>query len=132
MADFRFARRMEGSYCFTICGDPLYFAPEIVTQQGYDYSVDLWSFGILLYEMFEGSSPFGTSETDETSIFKAITAYRPSRLQFSQKTRGDARTLIVDVLQFELSDRAGYRNEEAIRESSFFSGKDLHCLPIFD
>lgn len=30
----RYSKRMDGSRCFTICGDPLYFAPEIIRQQG--------------------------------------------------------------------------------------------------
>jgi hypothetical protein len=53
LADMRYAKKMDGTKIFTICGDPLYFAPEIVSQQGYDYSVDLWAYGVLAYEIFE-------------------------------------------------------------------------------
>jgi serine/threonine protein phosphatase PrpC len=53
LTDLRYAKKMDGSKTFTICGDPLYFAPEIIGQQGYDYSADLWAFGILAYEIFE-------------------------------------------------------------------------------
>lgn len=60
---------MDGSLSFTICGDPLYFAPEMVAHKGYDYSVDLWAMGILLYELYEDCSPFGNSDTEETAIF---------------------------------------------------------------
>jgi serine/threonine protein kinase len=34
LADLRYAKRMDGSQSFTICGDPLFFAPEIIRQQG--------------------------------------------------------------------------------------------------
>ena len=34
LSDMRYSKRMDGSRCFTICGDPLYFAPEIIRQQG--------------------------------------------------------------------------------------------------
>ena len=44
---------MDGRKAFTICGDPLYFAPEIVSQQGYDFGADIWAFGVLLHEIFE-------------------------------------------------------------------------------
>ncbi len=113
---------MDGSYCFTICGDPLYFAPELVTQQGYDFGVDIWAFGILLYELYEGSSPFGTSETDETTIFRAISAYRPEKLVFN-KAPAAAKKLITDVLKFAADDRCGYKDVYSIKSSDFFSGK---------
>lgn len=53
LTDLRYAKRMDGSKAFTICGDPLYFSPEIVSHQGYDYSSDLWALGILIYEIYE-------------------------------------------------------------------------------
>ena len=49
----RYAKLMDGAKTYTILGDPLYFAPEIVSQQGYDYAVDLWAFGVMIYEMYE-------------------------------------------------------------------------------
>lgn len=124
---------MDGAHCFTICGDPLYFAPEIVLQQGYDYSADLWAFGIIIYELFEGNTPFGTIETDETSIFKAISKYRPSKLSFtSNKTPENARALLMDILQFSSDTRAGYQHEEHILDAEFFLGNSFHyVIPEF-
>jgi hypothetical protein len=34
LSDMRYSKRMDGSKSFTICGDALYFAPEIIKQQG--------------------------------------------------------------------------------------------------
>ena len=34
LSDMRYSKRMDGSKSFTICGDPLYFSPEIIRQQG--------------------------------------------------------------------------------------------------
>ncbi|OWZ06059.1 AGC protein kinase [Phytophthora megakarya] len=42
----------------TMCGSAEYMAPEIVQHKPYDQRVDLWAFGILLYEMLFGATPF--------------------------------------------------------------------------
>ena len=43
----------------TFCGTYEYMAPEIYENEKYNGSVDVWSMGVLLYEMFHGYSPFG-------------------------------------------------------------------------
>ena len=72
----QYAKRMDGTKSFTICGDPLYFAPEITSNQGYDFAADLWAYGILVYELFEGDTIFDTKEENETNLFKAISEFR--------------------------------------------------------
>ena len=86
LGDLRYAKEMDGSKAFTICGDPLFFAPEIVGQTGYDFGVDYWALGVLLFEMYEERSPFGTAETEETALFRAITSYQSGSLEFSTTT----------------------------------------------
>lgn len=38
-------------------GSPEYMSPEILLGQGYDYSVDFYTLGVLLYEMLVGLPP---------------------------------------------------------------------------
>jgi serine/threonine-protein kinase ULK/ATG1 len=42
----------------TLCGSPLYMAPEILQHQRYDSKADLWSTGAVLFECIAGKPPF--------------------------------------------------------------------------
>ena len=39
-------------------------APEVLSGRGYNHSADLWSVGIMMYEFFMGSVPFGETLED--------------------------------------------------------------------
>lgn len=59
VADFGFARFLpQASMAETLCGSPLYMAPEILRYEKYDAKADLWSAGAVLYEMAVGRAPF--------------------------------------------------------------------------
>ncbi|KAJ3005321.1 UNVERIFIED_CONTAM: Serine/threonine-protein kinase, partial [Siphonaria sp. JEL0065] len=59
LADFGFARALpQQSLASTLCGSPLYMAPEILRGDRYDAKVDLWSLGTILYEMMTGRPPY--------------------------------------------------------------------------
>ncbi|EFX02807.1 serine/threonine-protein kinase [Grosmannia clavigera kw1407] len=62
LADFGFARVLPSTtLAETLCGSPLYMAPEILRYERYDAKADLWSVGTVLYEMVCGRPPFRAS-----------------------------------------------------------------------
>jgi len=71
LADFGFARHLATtSLAETLCGSPLYMAPEILAYQKYDAKADLWSVGTVAYEMVAGRPPF--KATNHVELLRKI------------------------------------------------------------
>ena len=59
ISDFGFAKYYDKfDLSKTLCGSPIYMAPEIMQFKSYNYKTDIWSLGILLYELLYGTPPF--------------------------------------------------------------------------
>lgn len=59
IGDFGFARHIQHQdLAETMCGSPLYMAPEILNFQRYDAKADLWSVGTIMYELLVGRPPY--------------------------------------------------------------------------
>eukprot|EP00403_Amphidinium_massartii_P031130 CAMPEP_0178408432 /NCGR_PEP_ID=MMETSP0689_2-20121128/19939_1 /TAXON_ID=160604 /ORGANISM="Amphidinium massartii, Strain CS-259" /LENGTH=435 /DNA_ID=CAMNT_0020029533 /DNA_START=33 /DNA_END=1340 /DNA_ORIENTATION=- len=73
LGDFGLVRLLETTceLAVTRVGTPYYLSPEIVRKQPYNYKTDIWSLGVLLYEMAGLQRPFvGTLETLPKAILK--------------------------------------------------------------
>jgi len=71
LVDFGFAKVVLDK-TYTLCGTPLYIAPEIILCKGYDKGVDYWALGVLMFEMLMGCSPFYRHKIDQVTLFKRI------------------------------------------------------------
>lgn len=59
IADFGFARFLsDGVMAGTLCGSPMYMAPEVIRSLKYDGKADLWSIGTIMYQCLTGKAPF--------------------------------------------------------------------------
>lgn len=59
LADFGLSKKdLSGTMLtYSVCGTPEYVAPEILTKKGHNKNIDWWSLGIILFEMYKGSTP---------------------------------------------------------------------------
>ncbi|RIB16110.1 kinase-like domain-containing protein [Gigaspora rosea] len=121
IADFGFARFLpQTSMADTLCGSPLYMAPEILRYEKYDAKADLWSVGAVLYEMSIGKPPFRA--TNHVELLKRIEK-GGDRIRFP----GDPPIMIhVDADQID-SDKLSLNNKAVSSHNTVVSEelKDL-------
>ena len=55
---------------FSLCGTPDYVSPELVLGKGHDHTVDYWAYGVYVYELMVGRTPF--FHDDQNQVFKMI------------------------------------------------------------
>jgi serine/threonine protein kinase len=77
----------------TLCGTAEYLAPEILRREPYDQSVDWWSFGVMLYEMIVGTTPFW-NPSPQRMYLNILTL---PRIEFPVWVSPEARDLIAAV-----------------------------------
>jgi len=102
LGDFGLVRLLEHTceLAQTRVGTPYYLSPEIIKKQPYNYKTDVWSLGVLLYEMAALQRPFaGTLETLPKAILRG--SYEPLGPHYSQGLH----QLVAGFLQVEPSTR---------------------------
>lgn len=63
---YRSLREREVNYAKSIVGSPDYMAPEVLKGEEYDFTVDYWSLGCMLFEALAGYPPFAGATVEET------------------------------------------------------------------
>ena len=84
----------------TVCGTPIYLAPEIIKEQGHDERVDIWCIGVLLFELTTGHVPFqgNNIETLKSNILHL-------KIAWPKDINPDAKDLISKILKLDPNQR---------------------------
>ncbi|KAM3136273.1 hypothetical protein pb186bvf_011572 [Paramecium bursaria] len=109
IADFGLAENynMEGKYLFKRCGTPGYVAPEILRDQIYDYKVDIFSAGVLMFIMYlekkyfnrlSGQSPFHSKSKNDIILKNSQCDINFNTNQLIQKVTPEAMNLLRSLL----------------------------------
>jgi serine/threonine protein kinase len=120
LTDFGLSKIMnniEKDKTYTVCGTPVYVAPEVLTGQGYDKLVDWWSLGVLLYEFLAGYSPYREAKNRvDIKIYK-------KKLKQDPLISNTAFDLINKLCQPNVRLRIG-KNSKDIKNHKFFESID--------
>ena len=70
LCDFGWSVHLDNKMRTTFCGTPLYVCPQILKGNEYDEKIDIWSLGIMMYEMLVGENPFKINK--EQQLIKIV------------------------------------------------------------
>jgi len=92
----------ENDMTQTMVGSPIYMAPEVLKGLIYDIRADIWSLGVILYEMIYGLCPY-----EESTIPKLVTLIDNSILRFPSDVQvsDSIKTLIKKMLTIKYRER---------------------------
>ncbi|KNA14066.1 hypothetical protein SOVF_110250 [Spinacia oleracea] len=97
-----------------------YLAPEIVKGDGHGSAVDWWTYGIFLYELLYGKTPFKGSSNEETL---AHVVSQPLKFPDTPLVSFHAKDLIRGLLNKQPQNRLGFvRGAAEIKQHPFFEG----------
>jgi len=122
LADYGWSNfNVEGDVRKTFCGTPEYIAPEMLMKKGHDTRVDIWSIGILMFELLSGYSPFVAKSNQE--LYQNI---RRLKIQWPKDMPPLAKNLISKILKLNPLDRPSF--DEILNHQWFKNTKMIKPL----
>ena len=118
----------------TLVGTPFYLSPELCDRRPYDAKSDVWSLGVVLYELLTGKPPFRARSQQELFLKILDGSYAP----LPEKERGsssgvsrDMRLLVRDMLETNVSRRVDAAGV-ATRPASVAKARALGVDGVFE
>ena len=104
LADFGFCKELlkENDMTQTMVGSPIYMAPEVLKGMIYDIRADIWSLGVILFEMLYGLCPY-----EESTIPKLVSLIDNTILRFPNDVAvsENVKSLIKKMLTIKYRER---------------------------
>ena len=137
LCDFGASVQIRGTEKETaFAGSPEYASPEMITYEGHTFMTDWWSFGILLYELLYGNTPFFNKDKNRMydlisngsiSYPKCIEVENEEKPR-TCKVSEEAKNLISKLLIKDSGARLGRKGLDEIKKHPFFSGISFEDL----
>ena len=114
LSDFGYSAYINpGDIRNSICGTPVYLAPEMIKMTGHDEKVDIWSIGVLLFELLTGDQAWA-GENVETVKYNICNL----RISWPEDMNAFAADLISKILKTNPEERISLRD---MLNHSFFT-----------
>lgn len=115
LADFGFSRHFDierqnltgfDDMVGTLCGTPIYMAPELLISMKYNTKADLWSFGVIMYELLYGNNPYNYPK----SISQLRNLIETQKITFTRYFSNECINLLTELLQVDPIKRISWNN----------------------
>lgn len=121
ISDFGLAKYIgKGNVTKSICGTADYWAPEVLKDEEYGMPADVWSYGIVIYEILYGNSPFYCE--NQVKMYERITQ---GNVQFPSDATEDEIDIILSAFKKDPKERPTL---EELKKKSFFNSIDWNYI----
>ena len=124
LSDFGWSNYLKGDYKrTTLCGTPIYLAPEVVNNYGHDEKIDIWCVGVLMFELLTGMPPW--KGEDVTTVKRNIIQLK---INWPKNMDKDAKDLIGKILRYMPEERPSLRSILMHRFFTKYFPNAVNCL----
>jgi len=128
ICDFGLSKILDNDkqYMKTICGTPLYMAPEIIIDKTYNNKIDLWSLGIVFFEIFFHKYPYSGHTHNEllTNIVSSSVTIPKNNISF------EIINLITSLINNKVEKRISW--SDLFNGNYFEKDMELNFDDLFD